>query len=58
MFTYLPDEIEIPKLPKQYLVNLSYAIVQDDFALWVKGQIEYRNKKVAVEKNLLIEMDP
>ena len=58
VFQYLPDEVELPKLPKQYLINVAYAIVQDDFSKWVKGQIEARNKKVAVEKNLLIEMDP
>ena len=53
----LPDPKDIPKLPKQYLVNVVYTIVGQTFNDWVKGRVEERNNKVAVDKGLLIEVD-
>ena len=35
-----------------------YSVIKEPFGLWVKEQIETRNRRVAVEKNMLIEMDP
>ena len=35
-----------------------YSVIKDPFGVWVKEQIEERNRRVAVEKNMLIEMDP
>ena len=42
----LPEEKEIIKLPKQYLTNVIYTIVGEDFANWVRARIEERNAKV------------
>ena len=56
-FVYYPDESEIAKLPKQFLVNVAYSILDDLFADWVKEQIEERNAKVAEKGNLMIELD-
>ena len=39
VLTYLPVPKEVKKLPKQFLVNLAYSIVGDDFAAWVKQRI-------------------
>ena len=55
---YLPDEKERFKLPKQWIVNITYTIAGDDFAEWVKEAIETRNRKVTIEKDLMIDMDP
>ena len=56
---YVPTEgKELRKLPKQWLVNVAWTIVQDPLGEWVKAQIEERNYKMAVEKNLMINMDP
>ena len=57
MMKRLPDPKDIPKLPKQYLVNVVYTIVGQTFNDWVKGRVEERNNKVAVDKGLLIEVD-
>ena len=57
MMKRLPDPKDIPKLPKQYLVNVVYTIVGLTFNDWVKGRVEDRNNKVAVDKGLLIEVD-
>ena len=58
VYRYLPDKIEVRKCPKQWIVNVIYTIVKDDFGQWVKEQIEERNIKVAIEKDLMIDMDP
>ena len=54
----LPCEKEIVKLPKQYLTNVIYTIVGQDFANWVRARIEERNAKVQKEKDLMIAVDP
>ena len=35
-----------------------YTIVKKPFSDWVSNLIETRNHKIAVDKNLLIDMDP
>lgn len=54
----LPNELEILRLPKQYLVNLTASICGSDFAGWVKGKINERNQKMATEKHAMVIMDP
>jgi hypothetical protein len=41
--SYLPDERDIAKLPRQWVVNVGYSIVGEEFAAWVKAQVEQRN---------------
>jgi len=55
---WLPDMIEIPRLPKDYLGNVAFTVLGDPFGQWVKAQIEERNSKVLLEKNNAVEMDP
>ena len=55
--SFLPIEKEIYRLPKQYLVNIVYTVVGETFAQWVRDRIEERNKKVAIEKDLMIKVD-
>ena len=57
MLSYLPEAKEVEKLPKQYLVNLVYAVIGDDFKAWVHERIQQRNAKVTVEKDLMINFD-
>ena len=58
VYKFLPDKEDLPKVPKQWLVNMVYTIVREDFSDWVKRHIEDRNEKMASEQNLLLEMDP
>ena len=55
---YLPDEKEIPKVPKQWLANVCHTVLKDTFKNWVKEQVAERNKKLAVDKGCMIELDP
>ena len=54
---YLPDKQEIHLLPRQYLANVIFTIVGQDFDDWVKERIKERNEKMATKNNMLIEMD-
>ena len=55
----LPTENkELEKLPKQYVANIIYTIVGDDFKDWVQGRIDDRNEKVKKEKDMMVELDP
>ena len=58
IYEYLPDQVEIHKTPKQWIVNVAASVLGDVFTDWVKGQVEARNAKVTKEKDLMISMDP
>ena len=58
MAQWLPDLAEIPRLPKEFLANISYTVVGKQFSDWVKQQIEARNEKITIEKQLNIDLDP
>ena len=55
---YLPDEPDLPKVPKQWIVNVCAAVLGDDFKEWVYAQIEERNALMAEKKEIMISMDP
>ena len=55
---WLPDMIEIPRLPKDFIANVAFTVLGKPFGDWVKGQIELRNYKITTEKQLNIDMDP
>ena len=42
---YLPDQQEIHKAPKDWICNMCYTVIGDDFDVWVKQQIEVRNQE-------------
>ena len=54
----MPCVKELPKLPKQWISNVAYTVIGEDFASWVMEVVEYRNQKLAVENNLMINVDP
>ena len=37
VLNYLPDETDIYKLPRQWVVNVAYTIVGDEFSEWIKS---------------------
>ena len=55
---YLPDEPDIQKVPKQWIVNVCAAVIGADFKHWVQDQIEERNALMAEKKEIMISMDP
>ena len=55
---WLPDMQEIPRLPKDFLANVAFTVVQGPFGNWVKQMITARNAKLATDQQLNIEVDP
>lgn len=55
---YLPDPQDIDKLPRQFLLNVAYTLIQKPFADWVQGVCSERHEKIAEKKDLFIQMDP
>ena len=59
VYKYLPEpSIELPKTPKAYIGNVIASVLEDEFSKWVKYQIDMRHEKVAVKKDIMIQMDP
>ena len=55
---YFPDGREQQKLPKQWVVNVAYSLLGKPFYDWIQHQITNRNERVAVEKDIMISVDP
>ena len=55
---YLPDEIDLPKIPKQWLINICAAVLGDTFRHWVHQQVQERNDVMNDKKGVMISMDP
>ena len=55
---YLPEDRDMHKVPRQWLVNVAYTVIGEPFAAWVQDEIANRNEDLAKKQNLLIEMDP
>ena len=59
VYEYLPEpKLELPKTPKQWVANVIATLLGDKFAEWVAHQVEERHRKVAVKKDIMIQMDP
>ena len=54
---YLPDDRDMHKVPRQWLINVAYTVIGEPFAAWVKDEIASRNEELAKKQKLLIEMD-
>ena len=55
---HLPDERDIHRLPRQWIINVVYTIVGDSFGTWVSELVKDRNVHVAEQRDLIIELDP
>ena len=55
---YLPEERDIHRLPRQFVVNLIYTIVGEGIKSFVTKAIKKRNDQIAENRHLIIELDP
>ena len=53
----LPPEREIWKLPRAYVCNVIFTILGEPFQAWVNERCQKRNEKLAIEKDLNIQLD-
>ena len=55
---YLPDDVDLEKIPRQWLVNVASVVIGTPFREWVSEQIEIRNAEMANKKGVMIHVDP
>ena len=55
---YLPDERDLRKLPRQWIINVVYSVIGEPFRQWVSTTIKKRNDELADKRDLMIELDP
>ena len=55
---FLPDDKELRKTPKQWIVNVGATVIGEPFRAWIGEKIKERNAAVTTQKNMLITMDP
>ena len=55
---YLPDERDIERLPRSFIVNVTYTLMGEKFKSWVHEVIVERNNRIAENRKLIIELDP
>lgn len=55
---YLPHEDEFRRLPRQWLINVAYTLIDKPFADWVFARMQARNQKLMDERELGINIDP
>lgn len=55
---YMPDARDIPMLPRQWILNICFSIIGQDFADFVRGQIDDRHTRLAESQDMNVEVDP
>ena len=55
---YLPEDRDMHKVPRQWLLNVAFTLLGEPFRGWIKDEIEHRNEEIAKKQKLLIELDP
>ena len=55
---HLPEERDMNKLPRQWVINVIYSLCGDDFREWVSQQVKDRNERLAEKRDLMIDLDP
>ena len=59
VYNYLPEpDIELPKVPKEWFVNVCATVLQEKFTKWIKDGVDKRHDKVKVKKDIDIDVDP
>ena len=55
---YLPDERELYKLPRDWVISVIFTIKGEAFTTWVKDLVDKRDDAFMDKKNQYIEIDP
>ena len=57
VLSFLPDELDWHRLPRQWLINVCNTVIGKPFAEWINAVIEKRNDDMARKQDLLVELD-
>ena len=56
--SFLPDDQDLAKTPKQWIINVCAAVINQPFKEWVGEQVEDRNQLMAEKRDMMISMNP
>ena len=54
---YFPDECDIEKVPRQWIINVCAAVIGLPFKNWVYDQVQERNIEMADKREVMIGVD-
>ena len=54
--SFLPDDQDLAKTPKQWIINVCAAVVNEPFKNWVTDQVEDRNQLMAEKRDMMIQL--
>ena len=57
MASYLPDDKDISRLPRYFIVNLLFTVVGAPIKEFISKRVRERNDEIAENRNLMIEVD-
>ena len=57
VWKYLPEKQDVKLLPRQYIADIIYNVLGDEFQTWLKEKIDQRNKELLSKTNSIIQMD-
>ena len=55
---YLPEQRDMDKIPRQFIIDITYTVMGDAFKKWAKLRIKARNEKIKEKQDLELELDP
>ena len=55
---YLPEARDIPALPRQWILNICFRIIGQEFADFVRSAVDNRHEKLAMRHDMAVEVDP
>ena len=58
LMNYLPEEKELHLLPRQWIANVIYTRLGEQFKAWGDHHVKERHEKYVQRHNCLIDMDP
>ena len=56
--SYFPDQPDLSKVPRQWIVNVMAAVIGTPFRDWVAACIEERNAEMNKKRDEMVAMDP
>ena len=56
--SYLPEGPDLARIPRAWLADMLYTLLEEPFQNWVKNRVASRNSKVAEKGNKMIDLDP
>ena len=55
---YFPEDRDMPRLPREWILNMCHSLLKDDFQNFIDNKVEDRNEALKSTKGLTMNMAP